>query len=110
MREVMRQRIERQPDMQIVGEELDLSALVRTAEETAADVIIVALEYPEVSELSNRLFAVCPDVTILAVAPRGDSAFTLKSGVGRQEIAAPSEANILTALRSAVQTYNKCTS
>jgi DNA-binding NarL/FixJ family response regulator len=44
MREVIRQLIKRQPDMEIVGEVLDLSAVVRTAQETRADVIIVALE------------------------------------------------------------------
>jgi DNA-binding NarL/FixJ family response regulator len=103
MREVMRQLIKRQPDMEIVGEVLDLSALVRTAKETAADVIIVALEDSVALGLGSQLFAECPSVIILALASKGDAAFIEQVCHGRREIAEPSEANILSALRHAIQ-------
>ena len=103
MREVMRQLIERQPDMEIVAEVLDLSTLVCAAKETAANVIIVALEDAEVLELCHQLLAECPDVVILALAAKGDAAFIDQLGAGRTEIAEPSEANILSALRQAIQ-------
>jgi DNA-binding NarL/FixJ family response regulator len=103
MREVMKQLIERQPDMEIVAEVLDLSTLVCVAKETAANVIIVALEDAEVLELCRQLLAECPDVVILALAAKGDAAFIEQLGAGRTEIAEPSEANILSALRQAIQ-------
>jgi DNA-binding NarL/FixJ family response regulator len=104
MREVMRQLIERQPDMEIVGEVLDLSTLMCVAKETAANVIIVALEDAEALELCSQLLAECPDVVILVLAAKGDAAFIEQLRLGRWEIADPSEANILSALRRAIRT------
>ncbi len=103
MREVMRQFIGRQVDMEIVGEVLDLSAVVRTAQETAADVIIVALEDAVALGLGSHLLAECPEVTILALASQGNAAFIEQLCLGRMEIAEPSEANVLSALRHAIQ-------
>lgn len=103
MREVVRQTIERQPDMEIVGEVLDPSALVHIAEQTQADVIIVALEDSEALGLARDLLAKIPAVTILALASKGDAAFIEQVRLGHREIADPSEANILTALRQAIQ-------
>jgi DNA-binding NarL/FixJ family response regulator len=105
MREVMRQLIERQPNMEIVAEVLDLLALVRVAKETAADVVIIALEDSEALGLGSRLLAECPEVTILALAAKGDTAFIEQAHLGRRDIADPSEANILSALRQAIQTH-----
>ena len=103
MREVVKQIIERQPDMQIVGEVLDLSALVRMAKESNADVIIVALEDAETLGLRSYLFDECPYVTILSLASQGDVAFIEQLRLGRREIAEPSEANILSAIRHAIR-------
>jgi DNA-binding NarL/FixJ family response regulator len=109
MREVMRQLIKRQPDMEIVGEVLDLSALIRAAKETAADVIIVALEDSVALGLSSQLLAECPNVIILELASKGDVAFIGQVCLGRREIVEPSEANILSALRHAIQDPIACT-
>ncbi len=109
MREVIRQLIRRQPDMEIVGEVLDLSVLVRTAQETAADVIIIALEDSVALGLGSQLLTECPDVIILELASQGDVAFIGQVCLGRREIAEPSEANILSALRHAIQDPIACT-
>jgi chemotaxis response regulator CheB len=109
MREVIRQLIRRQPDMEIVGEVLDLSALVRTAKDTAADVIIVALEDSVALGLGSQLLTECPDMIILELASQGDVAFMRQVCLGRREIAEPSEANILSALRHAIQDPIACT-
>jgi DNA-binding NarL/FixJ family response regulator len=103
MREVMRQLIERQPDMEIVGEVLAFSALVAIAQETRADVIVIALEDSEALQLISQLLAECPGMTILILASKGDAAFIEQLSLGRREIADPSEAHILNALRQAVQ-------
>jgi DNA-binding NarL/FixJ family response regulator len=115
MRQVVRQLIERQPDMEIVGEVLALSDLIRVAKETAADVIIMALEDVEASGLARQLLAECADVTILALASKGDTAFVERLSFGRREIVDPSGVNILSALRQAIQAkpnsmHNKRTS
>jgi DNA-binding NarL/FixJ family response regulator len=102
MREVMRQFIERQPDMEVVGEVLDLSALGRVALETAANVIIMALEDFEALGLGSRLLAECPEALILALAANGDAAFIAHVRLGRRPMADPSEAKILSALRQAL--------
>jgi DNA-binding NarL/FixJ family response regulator len=103
MRQVMRQLIERQPDMEIIGEVAALSDLIRIAKETAADVIIITLEDVEASGLGRQLLAECADVTILALASKGDTAFIERLSFGRREIVDPSEVNILSALRQAIQ-------
>jgi len=109
MREVMRQLINRQSDMEIVGEILDPSVVIRTAQETAADVVIVALEHFMALGLGSQLLVECPNATILALASQGDSAFIEQACLGRREIAEPSEANILSALRHAIQDLLACT-
>jgi hypothetical protein len=95
--------------MEIVGEVLDLSVLVRTAQETAADVIIIALEDSVALGLGSQLLTECPDVIILELASQGDVAFIGQVCLGRREIAEPSEANILSALRHAIQDPIACT-
>jgi DNA-binding NarL/FixJ family response regulator len=109
MREVMRQLIARQPDMEIVADVLDLSALSRVAEETAADVLIVALEDSDALRLGRQLLAERPEMAILALAAKGDAAFIEQVCLGRREIAEPSEATILSALRHAIQGPIACT-
>lgn len=109
MREVMRQLIARQPDMEIVAEVLDLSVLRRVAEETAADVIIVALEDSNALRLGRQLLAERPEMVLLALAAKGDAACIEQVCLGRREIAEPSEANILSDLRHAIQGPIACT-
>ena len=109
MREVMKQLIERQPDMEIVAEVLDLSALSRVAEEAAADVIIVALEDSDALRLGRQLLAERPEMAILALAAKGNAAFIEQVRLGRREIAEPSEASILSALRHVIQGPLTCT-
>jgi chemotaxis response regulator CheB len=109
MREVMSELIGRQLDMEIVGEVLDLSALIRSTKETAADVIVVAVEDTVALGLSTQLLAECPGVIILALASQGNVAFIEQVCLGRKEIAEPSEANILSAVRQAIQGLLACT-
>ena len=109
MREVMKQLIERQPDMEIVAEVLDLLTLSRVAEEAAVDVIIVALEDSDALRLGRQLLAERPEMAILALAAKGNAAFIEQVRLGRREIAEPSEASILSALRDVIQGPLTCT-
>ena len=105
MREVMRQLIGRQPDMEVVAEVLDLSALAGAVSQREVDVIIIALEDAEALGLVSQLLATHPEVTILALGAKSDAAFIEQARSGRRDIADPSAANILRALREAIETH-----
>ena len=103
MREVMREVIERQPDMEVVGETLDSLGVLLAAKETEADVVVIALRDSEEPGLVSHLLAECPRVTVLVLPSQGDTAFIVQMCPWRKEIVDPSDANILSALRHAVQ-------
>jgi len=103
LREVVRDIIERQPDMEVVGEALDPLGVLLAAKETEADVVVIGLQDSEEPGLVSHLLAECPHVTVLGLASQGDTAFIAQMCPWRKEIADPSEVNILSALRHAVQ-------
>ncbi len=100
MREVVREMIEAQPDMEVVGEVLNPVELLVTVRETAADAVILGLEDAQELGVCSHLLAEYPNLTILALASTGKTAFIRP---GRREIAEPSEAQILSALRHGIR-------
>jgi len=104
VRALVRDMIERQPDMEVVGEVLDPLDVISAAQETEADIVVVAINNnSEAQELHRRLLAQCPNVAILALSLSGDTAFIEQLRPQRREMVDPSEATILRALRQAVQ-------
>ena len=103
MREVVRKIIEQEGDMEIVGEVLDPLDLLVAVRETKADAVIVALNNSEAPGVCSHLLGVYPDLTILGVAPQGNSAFIEQLCPRRREIINPSDESILRALRQAIQ-------
>ena len=99
MREVVREMIEAQPDMEVVGEVLDPLELIVAVRETEADAVILALEGSEEPGLTSHLLAEYPKLTILGLPSRGKTAFVRP---GRQEIVDPTGPKILEALRQAI--------
>jgi chemotaxis response regulator CheB len=65
MRALMREVIERQPDMEIVGETVDPLGLLLAARQTRAEAVIMTLRNSEDRGLISHLLAECPGVTIL---------------------------------------------
>jgi DNA-binding NarL/FixJ family response regulator len=104
MREVLRSIIAYQVDMEIVGEFPDPVELLLAAKETRADAVIVEMAGTEEPGLCSHLLAECPNITILVLALAGNIAFIEQLCPWRREIADPSEANIVHALRQAVRT------
>ena len=102
VREVVRELIEREEDMEVVGEVLDPLDLLLAVRETEADAVVMALKGSEEPGLCSHLLAEYPDLTIVGVASGGESAFIEQRTPQRQEIPEPSKANILDALRHAV--------
>lgn|SRR2546425_9468785 len=103
LREVVRDVIERQPDMEIVGEVLDPLGVLLAAKETESDAVVIGLQDSEEPGLLSHLLAECPHMTVLGLSSQGDTAFIIQMCPLRKEIIEPSEVNILSALRHAVQ-------
>lgn len=100
---LVREMIERQPDMEVVREVLDPLSVVSAAQETEADVVVIAINNNDSQELRRHLLAQCPNVVILAFSLSGDTAFIEQLRPQRKEMVDPSEVTILRALRHAVQ-------
>jgi DNA-binding NarL/FixJ family response regulator len=103
VRSLVREIIQRQPDMEVVGEVLDPLNVISAVQDTEADIVVVAINNSEAQELRRHLFAQCPNVTILALSLSGDTAFIEQLRPQRREMVDPSEATLLRALRQAVQ-------
>jgi two-component system chemotaxis response regulator CheB len=103
LREVLREVIARQPDMEVVGEILDPLGVLLAVKETQADVVVIGLRDAEEPGLVSHLLAECPYVTVLGLAAQGDTAIIVQMCLWRKEIVDPSEVNILRALRHAVR-------
>lgn len=103
MREVMREILESQPDMEVVGEVLDPLGLLVAVREMEADSVVLALRDSEESGLRSHLLAEYPNLTILCLASEGETAFIEQLCPRRKEIIDPSEASILNALRHSVR-------
>jgi DNA-binding NarL/FixJ family response regulator len=103
VRALVRDMIERQPDMEVVGEVLDPLNVISAAQETEADIVVIAINNGEAQELRRRLLVQCPNLAILALSLSGGTAFIEQLRPQRREMVDPSEATILCAFRQAVQ-------
>ena len=100
MREVVREIVESQQDMEVVGEVLNPVEVLVAVREAKPDAVILALKDSEEPGLCSHLVAEYPNLTILGLAPDGRTALIRPR---RQEIVHPSGANILSTLRHAVR-------
>ena len=104
MREVLRELIRRQEDMEVVGEALDPLDILVAVRGTEADAVILGLRGCEEPALCSYLLAEFPHLTMLGLISERGTAFIEQLCPRRQEIVDPSEANILSALRQAIRT------
>ncbi len=98
--EVMREMVQRQEDMEVVGEILDPIGLLVAVREREADAVILTLKDYEEPGLCSHLVAEYPNLTILSLAADGKTAFLRPP---RREIMAPSMDSIVDALRDAIR-------
>ncbi len=101
IREVLRELIERQEDMEVVGEALDPVDILMAVREKEPDAIVLALSGSEEPGLCSHLLAEYPNLTILGLRSDGKTAFIRPR---RIEIVEPSEQSILYTLRQAIRT------
>ncbi len=98
--EIMREMVQRQEDMEVVGEILDPIGLLVAVREREADAVILTLKDYEEPGLCSHLVAEYPNLTILSLAADGKTAFLRPP---RREIMAPSMDSIVDALRDAIR-------
>jgi len=109
--EVIRNMIEHQPDMEVVGEVLDPLQLLRASRQTPVDVVIItpikANGEPKICQL---LLAENPLLRIVTQSEKGEVAYMYQSGVNKKRIDEPSGQSILNAIREAlppITSYSK---
>jgi DNA-binding NarL/FixJ family response regulator len=102
--EVIRNIIEHQPDMEVVGEVLDPLQLLSASRQTAVDVVIITpLKANGEPKICRHLLAEHPLLKIVTQSAKGEAAYLYQSGVGKQRIDEPSGQSILGVIREAVR-------
>jgi DNA-binding NarL/FixJ family response regulator len=102
--DVIRNIIERQPDMIMVGEVIDPIQLLFATRETAVDVVIVTpLKANGEPKICNHLLAEHPRLKVVTLSLKGEAAYLYQSGIPRLRIDEPSGQSILGAIREVLR-------
>jgi DNA-binding NarL/FixJ family response regulator len=102
--DVIRNIIEHQPDMMMVGEVVDPIKLLFATRETSVDVVIVTpLKANGEPKICHHLLAENPPLKVVTLSEKGEAAFLYQSGVPRLRINEPCGQSILGAIREALQ-------
>jgi len=104
--DVLRQLMEEQEDMELVGDCRGPMHILQETGKTKADAVILAHEDTKEPGLCSQLLSVYPDLTILSVAPDLTSAFTQQLCSQRLDIVSLEKEHIVRSLRAAVR--NQC--
>jgi DNA-binding NarL/FixJ family response regulator len=98
--EVIRNIIEHQVDMQVVGEVLDPLQLLPVTRQILVDVIIITpLRANGEPKICHLLLAEHPQLKIITQSSKGDAAYLYQSGVLKMRIEGPSGQTILDTIR-----------
>jgi len=102
--EVIRNLIEHQPDMIMVGDVLDPINLLFAARETAVDAVIMTpLKVNGIPKICSHLLKEHPRLKVVALSSKGEAAYLYQSDVPRFRIDEPTGISILSAIREALQ-------
>ena len=104
LREMLKDLIARQADMQAVGEEQEPVETLLAVSQTNADVVI--LELPESRSdpgVCSHLLAEHPDLLVLALSPGCESAFLYRQSIIKEPLLDLTDEGILTAIRKYAQ-------
>jgi DNA-binding NarL/FixJ family response regulator len=105
--EVIRNLIERQPDMEIVGEVIDPIELIFALRETPVDVVIITpLKTNRDPRICGQLLKEHPKLRILILTVESEAVFIYQSGSPRKCIERPSEQIIIDVIRETLQPVN----
>jgi DNA-binding NarL/FixJ family response regulator len=106
--EVLRNMIERQPDMQLVGAVIDPIELLIALRAMAVDVVIVMpLDTEGEPRICSHLLREHQHLKIVTVSAKSETASLYQSGSRKTRIDEPSEPSILGAIRESIQLNSK---
>lgn len=106
--EVIKNLVECQPDMQVVGEVLDPIELLIAARATPVDAIIVTpLDLEGEPRICRRLLEEHPHLKIVTLSAKGEAAFLYQSNSRKSRIAQPAGKTILAAIRESTKQNQK---
>ena len=101
--DVIRNFIERQPDMIMVGDVIDPIRLLFAIREISVDVVIVTpLKANGEPKICSHLLAAYPPLKIVTLSARGEAAYLYQTGISKLRIDDPSGQSILSAIREAL--------
>ena len=101
--DAIRQLVEEQEDMELVGDCRGPMHILQETGRTKADVVILTHEDTKEPGLCSQLLAVYPDLTILSVTPDLGLAFTQQLRSIRRDLVTVPRQNIVQSLRATVQ-------
>jgi len=102
--EVIRNMIERQPDMEVLDEVLDPIELLRAIKANNADVVILTpLEPNGEPHICSQLLAELPRLKIVTLSAKSEAAYLYESGAHKKRIDEPSEPSLLGAIRECIR-------
>ena len=102
--EVIRNLVEHQPDMEVVGEVIDPIEILRAARATLVDAVIVTpLAANGEPKICRYLLVEYPTLKVVTLSAKGEAAYLYQSTAPRLRIDEPSGQSILDAIREAVQ-------
>lgn len=102
--DVIRNMIERQSDMEVVGEVLDPIELLLAVRAMKVEAVIVTpLNSDGESRICRLLLAEHPQLKIITMSAKDNKAFLHESGTSKKRIDGPSEPSILGAIRGAMR-------
>lgn len=102
-REILKTRIEQQPDMEVVGELADLVHLLLGVAESEADVVILTSVSEEMDPgVCSHLLGEYPHLVILALNPERRVAIRYRRVATREVVPEVSEESIVSLIRNSI--------
>jgi DNA-binding NarL/FixJ family response regulator len=106
--QIISSMINRQSDMQVVGEVIDPIELLNAARAVSVDVVIITpLKIEEQPRICSHLLEEFPLLKIIILSIDGKSGFLYQTGEPKLQIDDPSEHSILDALRTSTLKRSK---
>jgi len=108
LREALRTLLEREPDMEVVGEAGDGRSMLRIVRETTPDVVVLDVAMPELGgiEAAGHLASRYPEVKVIGLSAYSDKRFVvemLKAGAVGYVTKAAAGTELLRAIRAAMR-------
>jgi len=103
LRELLKDLICRQTDMEVVGEALDPLEVLYAVRKTEADVVVTTLPKSGEPGISSHLLAEYPQLLVLALAPDGSDATLYRQVLVKESVRGEAQDALLAMVRQAAR-------